>query len=155
MLVTEHNTEEAVMTVDEILRSKGHAVVTIGPDATLAEAINLLDRHRVGAVVVTADGHSVAGLLGEQDAVRAIAWSGPAVLKEPVRSVMSTDVVSCAGDDRVTRVMAFDDRPPPAPPAGAEGRRLADGIVSIGDAVKVDFPNSSFSCWCCAPAVRH
>ena len=59
------------MTVDEILRSKGHAVVTIGPDARLSEAVSLLDRHRIGAIVVTGDGHRVIGLLGEQDVVRA------------------------------------------------------------------------------------
>jgi CBS domain-containing protein len=123
------------MTVDEILRSKGHAVVTIGPDATVAEAVGLLDRHRIGAVVVTGEGHRVIGLLGEQDVVRALARTGPAVLRQTVGSVMSTDVVTCALGDRITKVMALmtDRRQRHVPVVQDDD---LDGIVSIGDLVK-------------------
>ncbi len=122
------------MTVDEILRSKGHAVVTIGPAATMAEAIGLLDRHRIGTVVVT-EGGRILGLLSEQDVVRALARSGTDVLRKPVRSAISTDCVTCSLDDRVTKVMALmTDRRQRHVPVVRNGE--LEGIVSIGDLVK-------------------
>lgn len=122
------------MTVDEILRSKGHAVVTIGPDATLGEAVGLLDRHRIGTVVVL-EGGRILGLLSEQDVVRAIARGGTNLLFKPVRSVMSRDIVTCSPDDRVTKVMALmTDRRQRHIPVVRDGELV--GIVSIGDLVK-------------------
>ena len=41
------------MTVKAILEAKGHAVVTLGPNAKLAEAIQLLADRRIGALVIT------------------------------------------------------------------------------------------------------
>ena len=123
------------MTVEEILRSKGHAVVTLRPDATVAEAAGLLDRHRIGAVVVSSDGRRVEGLLGEADVVRAIAREGGGALRRRVDAVMATDVVSCVASDRVTKVMALmTDRRQRHVPVVRDGE--LEGIVSIGDLVK-------------------
>ena len=122
------------MTVDEILRSKGHEVVTIGPDATLGEAVRLLDRHRIGTVVVL-DGGRILALVSEQDVVRAIARSGTDVLSKPLRSVMSKDVVTSSPDDRITTVMALmTHRRQRHIPVVRDGELV--GIVSIGDLVK-------------------
>jgi len=67
--------------------------------------------------------------------VRAIARSGTDVLRKPVRSVMSTDVVTCLLDDRVTKVMALmTDRRQRHVPVVRNGE--LEGIVSIGDLVK-------------------
>ena len=46
------------MNVDGILRSKGAAVVTIGPDATVADLVRGLREERIGAMVVSEDGRS-------------------------------------------------------------------------------------------------
>ena len=40
------------MSVEHILAAKGHSVVTIQPERTLAEAARLLNEKRIGAVVV-------------------------------------------------------------------------------------------------------
>ena len=123
------------MTVEEILRSKGYAVVTVRPDATVAEAAGLLERHRIGAVVVSSDGRRVEGLLGESDVVRAIARHGASVLQRQVATVMAHDVVTCTPSDRVTKVMALmTDRRQRHVPVVRDGE--LEGIVSIGDLVK-------------------
>ena len=57
------------MHVENILQSKGHAVVTVAARATIAEAVDLLNARRIGAVVVTDNGR-VAGILSERDIVR-------------------------------------------------------------------------------------
>ena len=61
------------MNVETILRNKGNRVVTIRPDAAVAEAIDLLNRERIGAIVVSEDGSGVDGILSERDIVIALA----------------------------------------------------------------------------------
>ena len=61
------------MDVRTILAHKGDRVETIRPDAPLLHAARLLRAHGVGALVVTADGQHIDGLLSERDVVVAFA----------------------------------------------------------------------------------
>ena len=67
------------MQVSVLLQSKGADVVTMTPDLAVAEAVAILGEHRIGAVVVSADGTSIDGVLSERDIVRALAGSGAAL----------------------------------------------------------------------------
>ena len=66
--------EVGPLLIEHILHRKGGEVVTIAPDATVADAVALLRRHNVGALVVAASGggNPVAGILSERDIVRAL-----------------------------------------------------------------------------------
>ena len=55
------------MTVRQVLSGKGADVVTIAPDKSLAQAAKLLAEKRIGAVVVSSDEKTVAGILSERD----------------------------------------------------------------------------------------
>ena len=79
------------MTVKAILSRKGHAVVTIEPTLSLAEAAKLLAERRIGAVIVKGEGDRVAGLLSERDIVRVLAEKGPVALALTVDQVMTPD----------------------------------------------------------------
>jgi CBS domain-containing protein len=124
------------MTVKAILSRKGGDVVTIAPTASLAEAVKLLAQRRIGAIVVTGADQRVAGILSERDIVRVLAESGAAMLAEPVASVMTRKVITCAEADTVAALMermtAGKFRHLPVVDRG----RLC-GIVSIGDVVKL------------------
>ena len=56
--------------VSEVLKSKGPAVATIGPDATVAAAVAEMSRHNVGALVISSDGRTVEGIVSERDVTR-------------------------------------------------------------------------------------
>ena len=84
------------MRVNDILRKKGTAVATIDPDATVAEAVDVLHRRRIGALVVSSDGHAIEGILSERDVVGALAELGVTVLTAPVRQIMTAKVITCA-----------------------------------------------------------
>lgn len=122
------------MQVSDILRHKGDAVVTVGPDASLEDALRLLGRHRIGALVVTDDRGSVIGILSERDVVAHLAVIGRAGLDSVVRTVMTGSVHTCVPSDTVEQVLAvmtagrFRHLP-----VVVDGRLI--GIVSIGDAV--------------------
>jgi len=58
------------MNVETILRNKGSRVATIRPGSTIAEAVETLNRERIGAIVVSEDGESVDGILSETSSLR-------------------------------------------------------------------------------------
>ena len=135
------------MNVETILRNKGNSVATIRPDATVAEAVDILNRKRIGALVVSDDGHGVDGILSERDIVIALAVHGEDLLSRPVGEIMTRAVVTCEPSDTVGALMAeMTNRRIRHFPVVAEGRLC--GIVSIGDLVKnrldeVEFEASS------------
>ena len=123
------------MNVDGILKVKGTDIVTIRPDATIAQAVDRLREKRIGAVVVSADGASADGVLSERDIVRGLAEHGASLLDRRVSQVMTRAVITCAPDDKVADLMALmTERRIRHLPVMRNGR-LA-GLVSIGDVVK-------------------
>lgn len=123
------------MQVSVLLQRKGADVVTVAPHLPAADAVDAMARHRVGAVVVTADGEAIDGVLAERDVVLALSVFGPSALERPVAEVMSTDVVTCGLDTTVEELMAtMTERRARHVPVVVDGR-LA-GVVSIGDVVK-------------------
>ena len=123
------------MNVETILRDKGDWVATIRPDATIAEAVEMLNRERVGALVVSEVGGEVAGVLSERDIVRALGRFGEDLLSRPVDEIMTRNVITCEPGDTVGELMSeMTNRRIRHLPVVVEGRLR--GIVSIGDVVK-------------------
>lgn len=123
------------MNVSGILHAKGAAVVTIKPDATVRDLVDGLRQERIGAMVVSADGRTVVGIISERDVVRGIAERGPQILARPVSELMTREVVTCSPTDSVKQLMAvMTQRRVRHVPVVSNGA-LA-GIVSIGDVVK-------------------
>ena len=123
------------MNVETILRNKGNWVATIRPDATIAEAVDMLHKERIGAIVVSEDGEGVDGILSERDIVIALAEQAADLLSRTVDEIMTRDVVTCEPGDTVGELMAeMTNRRVRHFPVVAAGRLC--GIVSIGDLVK-------------------
>lgn len=125
------------MKVQEILAHKGSKVVTIRPDATISTAVHRMVLERVGALVVSEDGSTIAGILSERDLVQGLAEDGGAILAPDrhVRDLMTKGVRTCRPDDAVKGVMAEMTRHRFRHMPVVEAGRLV-GIVSIGDVVK-------------------
>src|SRR5690348_7583818 len=88
--------EGGPMDVEHILAGKGREVRTIGPEATVSDALHRMHDERVGALVVS-----------DRGVMDAIATHGTAVLGSSVGSVMTRDVFTCSRDDRVSGIMAL------------------------------------------------
>ena len=123
------------MKVMQILREKGTTVYTISPRAELRTAIDWLNTHRIGALVVLDEGGGLAGIVSERDIIEALARSDSRVLSERVSTIMTRDVITCAPEDRLDDLMAVMTRRRVRHLVVIDGGRLA-GIVSIGDLVK-------------------
>jgi CBS domain-containing protein len=123
--------------VEDVLRHKadGGVVATISGSATIGDALARLVEQNIGALVVTADGAHVDGVISERDVARGLHARGGAVLDDPVSSVMTAQVHTCApstGVPDLTRLMT--ERRVRHVPVLVDGRLT--GLVSIGDVVK-------------------
>lgn len=122
------------MRIADVLRSKGAAVVTIHPDATVMELLTGLAEHNIGAMVVIGrDG--LEGVASERDVVRQLHVHGASLLPRPVSAIMTRVVATCTKNDSADDVsMLMTEHRARHIPVLEDGR-LA-GIVSIGDIVK-------------------
>ena len=124
------------MLVSQILDAKGHNVITIRPQATVAEALRVLWLEGIGALVVTDDNCKVAGILSERDIVRGIASQGMELLESQVGERMDHEVVTCTPETWVEELMneMTERRIRHLPVVEDDGKLV--GIVSIGDILK-------------------
>jgi CBS domain-containing protein len=123
------------MRINDVIRRKGGDVVTVKPEDTVARLLELLAEHRIGALVVSADGASIEGIVSERDVVRQLHHRGPQILSVAVSEIMTTTVETCDLDaDTQDLARKMTDRRIRHIPVVHEGR--LHGIVSIGDVVK-------------------
>jgi CBS domain-containing protein len=123
------------MRIYELLRTKGFHVITVRPSATVLDVVGLLEEYNLGAVVVSADGREVSGIVSERDIVRRL-LQGTDFLSGPVSAIMTSDVSTCTAQESVQSLMSTmtEQRIRHLPVVDDHGRLI--GIVSIGDAVK-------------------
>ncbi|WP_375422311.1 CBS domain-containing protein [uncultured Sphingomonas sp.] len=122
------------MTIAAILRGKGDAVISIGPNASVADAVALLAEKGIGALpVMTAD--EVVGIFSERDVIHALAAGGTAALDRTVGDVMTSPVESIGPrDPAIGALSLMTQRRIRHLPVVEAGRVV--GFVSIGDLVK-------------------
>jgi CBS domain-containing protein len=123
------------VSVKSILDGKGRAVVTAGPNTTLAEAAKVLSQKRIGALVVVGVEGKIAGIFTERDVVNAVAKSGKDSLDQTLASLMTAKVYRCKEDATVDELMELmTQRRFRHVPVEEKGK--LSGIISIGDVVK-------------------
>ena len=122
------------MTIRAILKAKGHDIVSISADATMAEAIALLASKKIGALPVVQD-TAVVGIFSEREVVYSLASKGAAVLSQPISSVMTTPAVIVDPDCQVLSALSLMTRRRIRHLPVFEGSEFI-GFVSIGDLVK-------------------
>jgi CBS domain-containing protein len=123
------------MKVASILKRKGTDVVTVTPETTIVRAAAELHAKGIGALMVSADGRTMLGMLSERDVVNGIAVYGARALELRVSDLMTRKPVTCMPEDSVTRLMAQMTEHRVRHLPVMDGQELR-GIVSIGDAVK-------------------
>ena len=136
------------MLIRDLLLEKGRNVETIEADQTIHSAIQRLNRHRIGALVVTGDHDEVVGIITERD-ILMVCGNRCAHLSEPptedeadclnlVRYAMTRDVVIGVPSDDLNYAMGVMTKNRIRHlPIVRDGK--LEGIVSIGDLVN--------ACW--------
>jgi signal-transduction protein with cAMP-binding, CBS, and nucleotidyltransferase domain len=124
-----------MITVKDMLDQKGHTAWTIGPDATVFEALELMAKKGLGALIVVDKDGEVAGILSERDYARKIILMGRQSQDTPVKDIMTREVFGVHFETTAEECMALmTDKHIRHLPVCKDGK-LA-GVISIGDVVK-------------------
>lgn len=130
------------MKVSQILADKGGDAWSIGPDATVFEALELMAEKRIGAVLVIENGRLI-GILSERDYARKVILLGRGSRDTPVRDIMSPDPCCIRPEQTIDDAMALmtDKRIRHLPVVKDDA---LEGIITIGDVVKAKIANQEF-----------
>ena len=124
------------MAVAHILKQKGAAVVTVQPADGVQAIVDILAKHRIGAVVVVDPQGGIAGIVSERDVVRAMAGDAAGVVRKTAADIMTAKVRTCTPHDSEADLMQIMTESRIRHLPVLVNGRLA-GMVSIGDVVKL------------------
>lgn len=120
-------------TISDILRTKGSQVWTIGPDATVFDAIKMMDEKNVGALLVM-KGEALVGIVSERDYTRKVVLKGRFSKDISVNEILSSQVISVTATHSVEECLCLMTEHHFRHLPVVENNRVM-GIVSIGDLV--------------------
>ncbi|HKY56249.1 MAG TPA: CBS domain-containing protein [Anaerolineales bacterium] len=80
-------------TVRDMIRKKGDEVFTIAPDDTVLEALRLMAKHNIGALLVMS-GETVDGIVSERDCIRKVELEGRSVKETRVSEIMTSKLIT-------------------------------------------------------------
>ena len=120
--------------IRDILRRKGADVYSVDPLAMVIDAVNTMNDHHVGSVLVCEDGDPV-GVFSERDVLVRVVAAQRDPRQTLVRDVMTTRLYTATPDDTLLDVMRLMTERRCRHVPVMEGGRLL-GLVSIGDLTK-------------------
>jgi len=93
-------------TVRDMIRKKGREVFTIAPEATILEALEMMAKHNIGALLVMS-GESMVGILSERDCIRKVELIGRNVKETQVSEIMTGSVITVEAGQPLEDCMAL------------------------------------------------
>ena len=118
----------------DLIRQKGSRVISVKPEATVLEALQLMAERNIGAVLVIT-GDKVAGILSERDCIRKMDLAGKSAGTTSVREIMTGNVLYVEAGQPVEECMALMiDKNIRHLPVYENGKLL--GLISVRDVLK-------------------
>ena len=123
-----------MINVRDLIRKKGGQIFSLGPEATVFDAMKLMADKNIGAVLVM-EGGKVAGILSERDCVRKVELIGKTAKSTKVSEIMTSKVLYMEASQSVEECMAvMIDKNIRHLPVYENGTLL--GVISVRDVLK-------------------
>jgi CBS domain-containing protein len=123
-----------MQTVRQLLEKKSGELISVSPDATVFQALQIMAEQDIGAVLVM-DMGDVLGIFSERDYARRIVLQGRTSAGTKVRDIMTSKVVYVGPQQSVAECMALmTDKHFRHLPVMEAGHVI--GMLSIGDLVR-------------------
>ena len=120
--------------VGNLLDDKGTEIFSIAPEATVAEAVDLMAEKSIGSLLVMQDGE-LRGIVTERDYARKVVAGGLSSESARVRDIMTVDVFTTVVDQNIDECMMLMTEKRIRHLPVVDGDRVL-GIISIGDLMK-------------------
>ncbi len=130
------------MKVSDILRVKGHSLITVTPDENLATAIQIMSEKDIGSLVVMEQGDLV-GMLTFREVMQTLAQNGGSIGNISVRKSMDDAPITCTSEtdmDEVRRMMLNNH----ARYMPVMDKRMLMGVISFYDVAKAVVDSQNF-----------
>ncbi len=123
-----------MITVKRLLEKKGAAIWSISPHETVFDALAIMAKKNIGALLVVEAGVLI-GIVSERDYARKIILKGKASLDTLVWEIMTTKVLFVDAEQTIEHCMALmTDKRIRHLPVFSNDKLI--GVISIGDVVK-------------------
>ena len=123
-----------IMTVNQILNTKGKQVFSVTSNITVYEAIKVMGEKNIGAVLII-ENDNLKGILSERDYARKVVLKGKSSLNTFVYEIMEDDLITVLPSDSIDYCMGLmSTKRIRHLPVVENGTIL--GLISIGDVVK-------------------
>ena len=121
-------------TIGMVLKQKGLNIWSLGPEASVYDAIELMANKHVGALLVISEGKLV-GIISERDYARKVILQERSSKQTCVKEIMTSPVIVVRSDHTVEDCMRFMTNNRIRHLPIVENEKVL-GVVSIGDLVK-------------------
>ena len=122
-------------TVNDMLQVKGRDVWSIDGTQSVYEAIEMMAKMQVGALIVLDDDSRLTGIISERDYARKVILRNKSSRETQVADIMTRDVICVANGTSIDKCMALMSekkiRHLPVMDSGSPA-----GIITIGDLLK-------------------
>jgi CBS domain-containing protein len=120
--------------VGDLLDDKGTDIVSIAPDAAVAQAVDLMTERGIGALLVMDDG-LLRGIVTERDYTRKIVAGGMSIEDSRVADIMTVEVYTTGIEQNIDECMMLMTEKRIRHLPVVDGDKVL-GVISIGDLMK-------------------
>src|SRR5687768_1968473 len=92
--------------VASVLTRKGGSSISVSPDSSVVQALEIMAEKNIGSVIVIQDGKYM-GIMTERDYSRKVVLKGKISTETKVSEIMSTDLPSVQPSDTIEHCMAI------------------------------------------------
>jgi CBS domain-containing protein len=131
-----------MLTVRQLLQTKGDQIWSVAPDASVFDAIKLMADKRIGALLVL-DEAQLVGIVSERDYATKVVLQGRSSKETPVRAIMTGNVLYVTPERSIEECMALmTDKRVRHLPVFEEDRLI--GVLSTGDVIRAIISDQQF-----------
>jgi CBS domain-containing protein len=131
------------MTVRDILRQKGPALHSVHPEQCVHDAVQLMNTHHIGALLVLDADGKLLGIATERDILRECLHRAELLKQTKVGDIMTKNLIIGVLDDELNYVMGVLTKNRIRHLPIMDGQRVA-GLISVVDLIKAALEEMEF-----------
>ena len=121
-------------TISQFLDQSNRPIHSVGPNATIREALEIMAQHNIGALLVI-DGQTLVGIFSERDYARKVVLKGLSSNDAKVSEVLTSKVITINTKQSIDQCMQImTDKHIRHLPIVNDSQVM--GLISIGDVVR-------------------